>query len=128
MRGHLWNEIEKFKQQYKCHKSIRMYIGCYAIQISIKRAKNGHEYFYVSTNGTDTIFININKSIGYSSIKKLTNTYFKHLIDKKKEIDKRMTKFLSDNTESLDEYIKLTKKYNLLTKADLKWLEQENKS
>ena len=122
------NEIEKFKQQYKCHKSIRMHIGCYAIQISIKRAKNGHEYFYVSTNGTDTIFINIDKSIGYSSIKKLTNTCFKHLIDKKKEIDKSMTKFISDNTESLDEYIKLTKKYNLLTKADLKWLEQENKS
>ena len=27
-----------------------------------------------------------------------------------------MTKFISDNTESLDEYIKLTKKYNLLKK------------
>ena len=79
-------------------------------------------------NGTDTIFINIDKSIGYSSIKKLTNTYFDHIIDKKKEIDKSMTKFISDNAESLDEYIKLTKKYNLLKKADLKWLERENKS
>lgn len=122
------NEIEKFKEHYKCHKEIRIHIGCYAIQISIKKAKNGHEYFYVSTKGTDPIFINIDKSIGYSSVKKLTNTYFDHLIDKKKEIDKSMTIFLTNNTESLDEYIKLTKKYNLLTKADLKWLERENKS
>ena len=122
------NEIEKFKEHYKCHKEIRIYIGSYPVQMSAKKANNGREYLYISTKGTDPIFINMYKETGYSNMEKLADACFKHLIDKKKEIDKSMTKFLSDNTESLDEFIKLTKKYNLLTKADLKWLERENKS
>ena len=55
------NEIEKFKQQYKCHKEIRIYIGAYPVQMLAKKANNGREYLYISTKGTDPIFINMYK-------------------------------------------------------------------